>query len=64
MEKKLGTTKGRFIDFDDKDLAIAGLCLLGALYSIGSLYVGRDPADVLFVIISGVCGLAVGKRKE
>ena len=50
----------KIIDFDDKDLIIAGLTILGAVYVIGAFMLGQDPADVLQSIVSGLCGLAVG----
>jgi len=51
-------------NLDDKDLAIVGLVLLGVVYSIGAFVIRMDPADVLFAIVTGVAGLAIGRKKE
>jgi len=57
---------GKKYDFnlDDKDLALAGMALIGIVYTVGAFLINTDPADVLFVIIAAMGSLAVGRRKE
>ena len=55
------------IDFDDKDLAIAGLVLLGICVCVAGLIKDMDEAVLIGSISSiatGICGLATGRKKQ
>jgi hypothetical protein len=45
-------------DWDDKDLTIISVTIIGII----SLIILKDPSMILTSIISGLFGLAVGKR--
>lgn len=51
----------RWLDFDDTDLALVGLTVLG----VASLLILRqDAASIVMAIVAGVCGLAQGRSRR
>ena len=53
------------IDFDNKDLAIIGLSLIGIVFGAVSLFMGvkiTEAALILVPIITGITGLADGRK--
>jgi len=53
------TTVIRDRGFDDKDLVIIAVTILGAM----AMIILSDPSMILTSIVSGLFGLAVGKRQ-
>jgi len=47
------------IDFDDKDLAIAGLVILGVVCTI---ILKTEATSIITSIVAGVCGMVVGRK--
>lgn len=51
-----------YINLDDKELIIIGLCVLGTIVS----FVTLNPAssEIVKMIVSGLLGMAIGRKKR
>jgi len=47
------------IDFDDKDIAIAALCVLAI---VSAAVMGTEAKDVILAVVSAIAGMVTGRK--